>query len=391
MVPICLIDQISEKCLTVFTPQEFTLQKQKSSAEGILMRSSILDEADLSAPLCAIARAGAGVNNIPVDACSRKGIAVFNTPGANANAVKELVLAGLLLSSRRIVDGINWVKTLSTDVPKIVEKEKGQFTGPEIQGKRLGVIGLGAIGVLVANAARGLGMEVSGYDPYLSVQAAWKLNSAVQQGKSLEEFLPQCDYISLHLPLSPQTKGFFNESTMRLLKPGVKLLNFARGPLVDNEALSKCLDSGQISCYVTDFPEEPLLKMKNVIAIPHLGASTPESEENCAQMAAIQLKEYLLYGNIKNSVNFPDCELPISGNARIGIVNQNIPNMVGSIATIFANSQVNIDTMLNKSKGDWAYTLINVDTFRGQENEIIAKLMQIPGIVKARLIIGEEK
>jgi len=341
----------------------------------------------LPSSLLAIARAGAGVNNIPVEQCAEKGIIVFNTPGANANAVKELVLAGLLLSSRRIVESIQWVQSLKgkTDISKEIEKNKSKFTGPEIKGKKLGVIGLGSIGVLVANAAQAIGMDVTGYDPFISIPAAWNLSREVHQATNIDTLLAESDYITIHIPLLDETKNIINKDTLSKMKKGVRLLNFSRGELVNTADLLEALKNGIVSKYVTDFPNEELIGVDNVIPIPHLGASTPESEENCAVMAVEQLRDYIENGNIKNSVNYPHCELPRSlDTQRITIAHRNIPNMVGQITSILASKNINISNMINKSKGSYAYTIIDIE---GEiSNETLDRLSQIVGVLRVRVI-----
>jgi len=312
---------------------------------------------------------------------------VFNTPGANANGVKELVLAGLLLSSRRIFPGLQWCKGLvgkGDEVPNLVEKGKNDFTGPEIKGKRLGVIGLGAIGVMVANDALELGMQVTGYDPFISVEAAWGLSRNVKRARGLESLFAESDYITLHVPLTEKTKGYINKERFNTMKKGARILNFARGGLVNNADLFDALNEGIVSCYVTDFPDEELLKHDKVIAFPHLGASTPEAEDNCAIMAVNQTKDFLEYGNIKNSVNFPNCELDLTAKYRIIIANRNIPNMVGQITTILAAEKINIADMLNRGKADIAYNIIDID---GEVNaSVLEKIKSIDGVIMVRLI-----
>jgi len=327
------------------------------------------------------------VNNIPVPACSEKGIVVFNTPGANANGVKELVLAGLLLSSRRLVPGILWAKGLigkGDEVPKLIEKGKSDFTGPEIKGKKLGVIGLGAIGVMVANDAIELGMEVVGYDPYISVEAAWGLSRNVCRARGLESLLEECDYVTLHVPLSDQTKGMINRERLAMMKKGARLLNFARGGLVNNADLRDALAEGKIEAYVTDFPDEELLKLDKVISFPHLGASTPEAEDNCAVMAVNQTRDFLENGNIKNAVNYPDCDMGKVRGTRVLVANKNVPNMVGQMTTLLAAEKINISDMINKHRGDLAYNIIDID---GEISEkTIGMLKGIGGVIMVRVI-----
>ena len=332
--------------------------------DAILVRSASMHDMELPAGLKAIARAGAGVNNIPVDKCAEAGIVVFNTPGANANAVKELVIAGMLISSRRVIPAIEWAKTLAgkgDEVGKLVEKGKSAFVGPEISHKRLGVIGLGAIGVLVANAAVSLGMEVYGYDPYLSVDAAWGLSSEIIHAKSLSEIYQNCDYITLHVPLTPDTKNCINAEAIASMKQDVRILNFARGGLVDEDAVLKALEEKKVAAYVTDFPSDKVIGKEGVIAIPHLGASTPESEENCAYMAARQVKDFLENGNIKNSVNFPNVDMPRTpGCCRICIIHRNLPKVLSPMTDAISQAGFNIENMHSKSKKDYAYTILDI-------------------------------
>lgn len=361
MSKIYTLNKISSKGLEGFG-QCYEVQESLQDADAILVRSAKMHELELPKSVKAIARAGAGVNNIPIDACTQKGIVVFNTPGANANAVKEMVIAGLLLSSRKIIEGVNWVQTLNGNIAKEVESGKSAFTGPEILGKKLGVVGLGAIGVLVANATQALGMEVIGYDPYLSVDAAWGISRHIRHAHTLEEVLGQADYITIHVPLTPATKEMFNEEAFNKMKKGVRLLNFARDTLVDNQALVKAIEKGTIEKYVTDFPVEGLIGHPQIITIPHLGASTSESEDNCAVMAVKELKDYLEQGTITNSVNFPECEMPWHATFRLTLIHKNIPAMIGKITSIIAEEGINISDMINKSKGEWAYTIIDTDT-----------------------------
>ncbi len=358
---------------------------QTKDADGIILRSFAMHDMELPASLKAVARAGAGTNNIPIDKCSDQGIVVFNTPGANANAVKELVLAGLLLSSRDVVGGIGWANGLTgDDVSKQVEKGKSNFAGQEIQGKTLGVIGLGAIGVLVANAAYHLGMKVIGYDPYLSVDYAWRLSSHIQKAKDIKEVYTQSDYITVHVPLTPETKNMLNSDTFALMKDGVKILNFARGELVNNDDIKRALAEGKVSKYVVDFPNAETVNQENIIAIPHLGASTTESEDNCAMMAAQELADYLENGNILNSVNFPDCSLPMNDKGRVAIIHKNIPNMIAQVSAAFSEQGINISDLINKSKKDNAYTIVNADDMI--TNELADKLKAIEGVLRVRVI-----
>ena len=356
-----------------------------ADADGIILRSFAMHDMEFPKSLKAVARAGAGTNNIPIDKCSEKGIVVFNTPGANANAVKELVLAGLFLASRDVVGGINWASTLTgDDVAKQVEKGKSNFAGSEVQGKTLGVIGLGAIGVLVANAARHFGMTVIGYDPYLSVDAAWKLSHHIKKAKTADEVYAEADYLTIHVPLTDDTKRSINRDTIAKMKDGVKILNFARGELVDNDAIKAALASGKVSSYVVDFPCADVLNEKGIIAIPHLGASTSESEDNCAVMAAQEIASYLETGDILNSVNFPNCSLPMSGKGRVCILHKNVPSMLTQFTTLFADTKHNIADLINKSKKDLAYTIINSDDI--VTDDIVDKLNAIDGVLRVRVI-----
>ena len=385
------------KCLNHISPAgtgrfgpDYVCSAEAERPEAILVRSASLHGMELPQSLLAIARAGAGVNNIPIDRCSERGIVVFNTPGANANAVKELVVAGLLLSSRRIVPGIEWAGTLvgkGGEVPKLIEKGKSKFAGPEISGKTLGVIGLGAIGTLVANAAHALDMEVYGYDPYLSVDAAWGLSRAVHHARSLDEIFEHSDYITIHVPLLPNTKEMINADAIAKMKNGVRLLNFARGGLVSARDVLAALKAGRVASYATDFPEECLIGAENVIAIPHLGASTPESEDNCARMAAGELIEYLENGNVRNSVNLPTVSMPRNGFTRICLFHKNVPNTISKLSGILANVGINIENMQSKAKKEYAYAILDVT---GEiSGETAGHLERLPEIVRARVIPPE--
>ncbi|MGF9966090.1 phosphoglycerate dehydrogenase [Bacillus rhizoplanae] len=390
MFHIKTLNQIAEKGISTFSTDTYRVGETIEQPDGVLLRSYSLHHEEFSEQLKAIARAGAGVNNIPVERCTEKGIVVFNTPGANANAVKELVLASLIMSSRNIVDGIVWTKDLQgEEVPQLVEKGKKQYVGSEIAGKRLGIIGLGAIGALVANDALSLGMDVVGYDPYVSVETAWRLSRQVQRAFSLEEIFATCDYITLHVPLVEQTLGIINETAFRVMKKGVRILNFSRGELVDETALEQALEAGIVKHYITDFPNERVLQMKNVIATPHLGASTNESEENCAVMASRQLRNFLETGNIRNSVNYPNVELPYIGKKRITVAHQNIPNMVGQITACLAEHHINIADMINRSKGSFAYTMIDIDNGIDEfiKEDVVATIRNIAGVVAVRMIV----
>ena len=390
MYTIRTLNNIAESGLAKLPENNFVVDNNAEDPEGIILRSFDMHKMELNKGLLAVARAGAGTNNIPIDRCTEMGVPVFNTPGANANAVKELVLAALFASSRRIIAGSNWVQTLKDsgeNVEKAVEAGKKQFTGPEIAGKTLGVIGLGAIGVQVANAALDLGMNVVGYDPFLSLESAWHLSPAVEHEDSMEELVSKSDYITLHIPLNDKTKHTFNEKLFSVTKPGARLLNFARGGLVDNAALKKAIAHGIIARYMTDFPAEDLLGDPwNIIVTPHLGASTPESEENCAIMAAQEIREYLTYGNIKNSVNFPNCVVPYNGKPRIAICHKNIVNMIGQLGAVFTKYRVNIDKLVNNSKGDLAYNIIVCDNLPENIQDMIDDLYAIHTVIKVRIL-----
>ncbi len=353
--------------------------------DGILVRSASLHDMELPATLLAVARAGAGVNNIPLDKCAENGIVVFNTPGANANAVKELAIGALFLASRDIIGGVEWAKGLTgDDVAKQVEKGKSQFVGPEIRGKKLGVIGLGAIGVQVANAAQHLGMKVFGHDPYISLQSAWNLNHHVEKAANINDIFAECDYICIHAPLTDETRHCVNKETIATMKDGVRILNLSRADLVNDDDIAEALESGKVAKYVTDFPNAKTLAMKNVVPIPHLGASTPESEDNCAVMAVKEIRDYLEYGNITNSVNYPAIDAAFNSAMRICICHRNIPNVLSSLSTIVSGEGVNIENLLNKSKGDYAYTIIDCNEVVA--DEVVAKLEGVDGVLRVRCI-----
>lgn len=385
MYQIATLNKISHKGLERFS-SKYSVGEDVKNADAILVRSQDMNSMELPGKLLAIARAGAGVNNIPVDLCSQKGIVVFNTPGANANAVKELVLTGILMSARNLTSAIAWTKTLTENISKTVEKNKSQFAGHEVKGKVLGVVGLGAIGVMVANAAESLGMHVVGYDPYMSVQSAHELSSTVAVYESLDQILPKCDYITIHVPFMENTKELINEKRFSMMKDGVCLLNFSRDQIVSEADVIKALESGKVRKYVTDFPSENILCIDKAICIPHLGASTKESEDNCARMAVDQLMDYLENGNITNSVNFPSCTLGIcTSQARICVLNRNVPAMLGKITGILAEKNINISDLNNRSKGDLAYTLIDIDS-EVDEAELKKAMMSIKGIIAVRVI-----
>lgn len=386
MYNIKTYNKISKIGLNEFDSAKYSIADDIENPVGAIVRSASLHEEKFDSSLLAIARAGAGTNNIPCDRCAEEGIVVFNTPGANANAVKELVLAGLFLGSRKVASAIDWSKTLKgkgEEVGKLVEKGKSSFVGPEIAGKSLGVIGLGAIGVLVANAAENLGMKVYGYDPYLSIKSAWNLSSATVYCKEVEEIFKNCDYITLHIPATPETKNFINKETIANMRDGVRILNFARGNLVNTTDLIAALESGKVASYVCDFPSDDIIGVEGVTAIPHLGASTPESEDNCAFMAASQLVEYIENGNIVNSVNLPNTTMPRSGVARVCVIHKNVPGIISAITTVLAEHGVNVSNMLNNSKGDFAYSLLDTD----HAVDGIAELIEnIDGIIRVRVI-----
>lgn len=356
-------------------------------ADAILVRSASMHDMEFSSSLKVVARAGAGVNNIPLDTCAEKGIVVFNTPGANANGVKELVLAGMLLASRDIIGGIHWVEEHEEDgnLAKAAEKSKKAFAGTEILGKKLGVIGLGAIGVLVANAAISLGMEVYGYDPYVSVDSAWQLSRNIHHAKTVDELYKECDFITIHVPAMESTKGMINKDAISLMKKDVVVLNFARDVLVDTEAMVDALVSGAVKRYVTDFPIPEIAGVKGAIVIPHLGASTEESEDNCAKMAVKEVRDFLENGNITHSVNYPDCSLGEKESvSRITILHKNIPNMLGQFTAAFAQENINIEVMANKSRKEYAYTMLDVDVDVTEELE--SRLSAIEGVLRVRVI-----
>lgn len=388
MFKIQTLNKIDAEGLTLFPLSKYEIASELPNPDAIVLRSFEMHGIELPESLKAVARAGAGVNNIPIDKCTEKGIVVFNTPGANANGVKELVIAGLLFSSRNIAGGIEWAKTLvgqGDQVPALIEKGKNNFAGNEIQGKTLAVIGLGAIGVLVANAATALGMRVIGYDPYMTVKQALKLSREVTWVEGIQPLLSQADYITINIPQTAETKGYLNKEKFKMMKKGVRILNFARGGLINNTDLGEAIAEGKVACYVTDFPDETTLKMDKVISIPHLGASTVESETNCAIMAVNQVKEFLECGNIINSVNFPEAQMETHNEARILVANQNVPNMVSQISAVLAAEGINIDQMLNKKRENIAYNIIDVDK-KVIDESIREKLMAIDGIFMVRII-----
>lgn len=386
MYNIQTLNKISKYGTDNFDPAKYNVADTVENPEAIMVRSAAMHDMEFGSNLLAIARAGAGVNNIPVDKCAEQGICVFNTPGANANAVKELVIAGLLLTSRKIPDAMLWANGLKgngAEVGKMVEKGKSQFAGPEIMGKTLGVVGLGAIGALVANAAIALGMNVVGYDPFLSVKAALSLDPSVKTVADVKELYAVADYITIHVPFNADTKGTVNADAIASMKDGVRILNFARGELVDNSAILPALESGKVAAYITDFPSDEVLGAKGVIAVPHLGASTPESEDNCAKMAALELIDYIENGNIKNSVNYPDASMNAAG-TKVCVMHKNVPSVISALTTAIGDAGLNIDNMLNKSKKDYAYTLLDV---AGDVNDsVVEKLSAIDTVIKVRVI-----
>jgi len=386
MFRIQTLNKISPLGLELFPRDKYEVASDIPNPDAILVRSADMNQTEIPSSVLAIARAGAGYNNIPVQKCSDNGVVVFNTPGANANAVKELTLAALLISSRNIVGGINWTMSSADkpDIGELVEKEKSKFTGPEIKGKTLGVVGLGAIGVMVANDAIALGMDVIGYDPYISVDAAWSLSREVVRAETLESLLTKSDYVTLHLPLGETTKGLLDAEKFRIMKKDARVINFSRNALVKDKDIIDALESGKISVYVTDFPNQELLACKKVIGIPHLGASTPEAEDNCAIMAVKQIIDYLETGAIRNSVNFPRCKLEQRANNRLLVVNKNIPNMVGQITTILAGANINITDLINHHRDDYAYNII--DTEQKLSEPVLAQIRKVDGIIRVRSI-----
>ena len=386
MYQIHQLNKISPKGTDLFT-EKYTLTNELQDSDAVLVRSANMHEMEMPESLLAIARAGAGVNNIPLNTCSEQGIVVFNTPGANANSVMELALCGMLLGSRDIVDGINWVQSVKDDpnIAKTVESGKSRFAGSEIRGKNLGIIGLGAIGGPLANAARRLGMQVYGCDPFISIDAAWHLDSHIIRVKTREEIYENCDIISLHVPLLDDTKHMINAESLAKMKDGVILLNFARDLLVDDEAMAEALRSGKVKRYITDFPNPKSANMPGCIAIPHLGASTGESEDNCARMAVQQVMNYLENGNIVNSVNFPNCDMGVcTSEGRITILHKNIPNSLSQFTTVMSGENINISGLTNKSRGEYAYTILDLD--HKPSAQAVEKLKQVEGVIRVRVI-----
>lgn len=386
MYHIHSLNKISPKGMALWT-KDYQTVDDLEQADAVLVRSANMHEMHLPEGLLAVARAGAGVNNIPLTTCAEKGVVVFNTPGANANSVMEMTLCGMLLACRDVVGGINWVQSIkgSSDVARLVEKGKSQFAGHEIRGKSLGVIGLGAVGGPLANAARGLGMKVYGCDPFISIDAAWHLDSHIVRVNNREELYAQCDILSLHTPLLDDTKKMINAEAISKMKDGVIILNFARDLLVDDEAMAAALASGKVARYVTDFPNEKTANMPGCIAIPHLGASTEESEDNCAQMAVTELMDYLENGNIKNSVNYPNCDMgQCRAASRVTLLHRNIPNSLGQFTAAIAGENINIDGLMNKSRGEFAYTMLDLD--HSPSEAVLEQLSGMEGVLRVRLV-----
>lgn len=389
MFKIQTLNAISDIIYTQMAADQFAVSKEEVAPDGVLVRSASMHDVELPESLLGIARAGAGVNNIPLDKCTEKGVVVFNTPGANANAVAELVLGGLVLGSRDVAGGMVWAQSLKgqgAEVPKLVEKGKSQFVGPELRGKTLGVIGLGAIGAIVANgAALGFGMNVIGYDPFISVDSAWNLTRSIGHAMSTDEVLAKADYITFHIPLTDKTRGTINEAMIAKMKPGAVILNFSRAELADSAAVKAALATGQLACYVTDFPTDDMLGVEHVVCIPHLGASTPESEENCARMAAAQLRDYLQWGSIHNSVNLPELPLGVPENARVMVIHENIPNMLANISTFVSQAGINIDNMINKSRKQAAVTVMEMAELPSEKT--LAAIAAVPGVIRIRTFV----
>ena len=386
MFKVKTLNKIAPVGLNIFDRSRYEVGSSIEHPDAILVRSANMLEMELPESLKAIARAGAGVNNIPIDQCSQKGIVVFNTPGANANAVKELAIASLLLTSRNIIGGVNWVKELplNAELAKEVESGKKAFVGPELYGKKLGVFGLGAIGAMVANIATQLGMEVYGYDPYLTVEGAWMLNHSIRRAADIKVIFENCDYISLHLPSTQETRGFINAGAFSQMKDGVRIINLSRGDLVNNADMALALESGKVACYLTDFPTDEIMQMKNVIAVPHLGASTPESEDNCAVMAASELIDFLEDGNIKNSVNFPDVQNPKGGDESVCVIHNNVPNILAQISAKLSAEGLNIENLSSRSKKDMAYSVFEI--IGKCPDSVLDQLEKVDGIIRVTII-----
>ena len=391
MYKIQTLNEISDVIHTQLSADQYTVSRDEPVPDAILVRSAAMHEMEFGRQLLAIGRAGAGVNNIPIDRCSREGIVVFNTPGANANAVAELVVAGLMMSGRKIADGIDWVRSLKgkgAEVGKLVEKGKNQFVGAELRGKTLGVIGLGAIGAIVANAAsRGLGMNVIGFDPFISVESAWSLSTTVHRASSVDEVIEQADYLTFHVPLNDKTRGTINAEMISKMKDGACVLNFSRGELADTAAVLEAVSSGKLGRYVTDFPSDELIGAENVVCIPHLGASTPESEENCARMAAAEIRDYLENGSIHNSVNYPELQLTEPEAVRVLVLHENIPNMISNITAAAAKEGINIENMVNRSKKDMSVTAMELAELPSRH--ALDTLAELQGIIRIRTFSRE--
>lgn len=385
MKTIRLFNSISQVGLDAFDPAKYALTTEDADAEGILVRSAVLHDTPFPPSLTAIARAGAGVNNIPLERCAENGIVVFNTPGANANGVKELTVLALLLASRRVAQGIEWAKTLKGDpeLSKKVEKGKSQFVGPELRGKTLGVIGLGAIGGMVANAADSLGMNVIGCDPFLSVKAAWSLKTSVHSAANYDEIYEKADYITYHIPALPETKGIINRENIAKMKDGVRIVNLSRGDLANAQDVASALKSGKVAAYVTDFPCDELLGVDGAVCTPHLGASTPESEDNCAQMAARELIDYLENGNIRNSVNFPEIVMPKLHRHRLVLLHRNVPGVINNASGVLAEAGINVEAMANRSKGNYAVSLLDIDGEIGED--VVGRVSAVENVLRVLL------
>ena len=387
MYKLKTLNKIAETGMGIIAENGITVDEETQAPDAILVRSTKMHEMEFGANLLSVARAGAGTNNIPIDRCTQSGIVVFNTPGANAEAVKELVICALLMASRDVAGGIDWVRSIADkgeDIPAMVEKGKSSFIGPEIAGKTLGVVGLGAIGAKIANAALELGMKVYGYDPYLSVDAAWRLSSQVKHATDIDTIYRNCDYITLHVPYMKETHHMFSKDAFAKMRDGVRIINLARGELVDDEAMLEAIDTTKVARYVTDFPNALTASAPNTIPMPHLGASTPESEEKCAIMAAQQTVDYLLNGNIKNSVNLPSVSLDRMGVCRICIIHRNIPRMLNQILDLIGDAEINVAHMINKPRGEYAYTIIDTDS--PVNGEIPETIQNIEGVIRVRIL-----
>ena len=388
MFKIKTLNKISPVGLDLFPREKYEVASEMNHPDAILVRSYKMQDTDIPGSVKAIARAGIGFNNIPVDACTQRGVIVFNTPGANANSVKELVLTSMLIASRNVVQAVSWVKSLprdGEDLEKLMESQKSNFVGPELKGKRLGVIGLGAIGSMVANDAESMGMSVAGWDPFISVDAAWGLSRSIRKALSMDNLLADSDYLSFHIPLNDETRGIINSSKFAIMKKGMRIMNFARGGLINNKDLIQAINAGIVETYVTDFPDPDLIACDKVIPIPHLGASTPEAEDNCAIMAVNQVRDFLETGNLKNCVNFPNCEMSFRQGTRIIVANRNVPNMVGQITTLLAGEGINISDMLNRHLREYAYNIIDVEA--PISRRLTDLLKAVEGVIMVRVIV----